>query len=279
MSPCSSLFGSIIMNDLQRYQFDLQGYVVVRGALGQKEVERLNSVLDERLTADAYVTHPPYQNRFLDFLLWDPGFRALLDHPSIVPVLEELLGDRFRVDHYYGFDYAAQEIPLGLHGGGDDYHGIAFYRFQGNRMFSGHAACVWALTDHPEGQGFLCIPGSHKANLPFPEDVGQRAPELLQAIPMQAGDVLVFTEALTHATAPWTAPWRRRVLFYKYCPRYIAWGGRRVEEDGVGSTYSDWDPQLVELCTERQRELLAPPYDWPEVREPAIAARSHSSHS
>ena len=43
-----------------------------------------------------------------------------------------------------------------------------------------------------------------------------------------AGSVVLFSEALTHGTAPWTATHRRRTLIYKYCQSHIAWSTRRV---------------------------------------------------
>jgi ectoine hydroxylase-related dioxygenase (phytanoyl-CoA dioxygenase family) len=41
---------------------------------------------------------------------------------------------------------------------------------------------------------------------------------------MMAGDVLIFTEALTHGTLAWQAPYVRRSLLYKYAPGHSTWG-------------------------------------------------------
>jgi ectoine hydroxylase-related dioxygenase (phytanoyl-CoA dioxygenase family) len=43
-------------------------------------------------------------------------------------------------------------------------------------------------------------------------------------VPMMAGDVLIFTEALTHGTLTWSAPYVRRSLLYKYAPGHATWG-------------------------------------------------------
>ena len=66
------------------------------------------------------------------------------------------------------------------------------------------------------------MPGSHKSNYLdlLPPDVRnyeRPAPYVLQPA-VEAGDVLIFTEALVHGTMPWTADHERRCLLYKYSP-------------------------------------------------------------
>ena len=118
---------------------------------------------------------------------------------------------------------------------------------------NGLSVVTWALTDAPPGQGgFACVPGSHKANYPCPEDIlyFERDPGCVAQVPMRAGDVVIFTEALTHGTHPWTAAHQRRSLLYKYAPKHLAWG--RYDRHRNDDVY--------DLLTERQRRLLEPPY-------------------
>ena len=65
---------------------------------------------------------------------------------------------------------------------------------------------------------------------------------------MRAGSVLIFTEALTHGTAPWTGRHRRRSLLYKYSPAQQSWSRNHIRP-----------PESVEL-TPRQQLLFEPPY-------------------
>ena len=54
------------------------------------------------------------------------------------------------------------------------------------------------LVDHPAGAGgFTCIPGSHEAAFPVPERLEV---DLAVEVPLRAGDLVVFAEALTHGT-------------------------------------------------------------------------------
>lgn len=61
--------------------------------------------------------------------------------------------------------------------------------------------------------------GSHKSNVGLPErfrDLSQRVMPAVRPVPAAAGDCIIFTEALTHGTLPWTVEGRTRTtLFYK----------------------------------------------------------------
>ena len=117
---------------------------------------------------------------------------------------------------------------------------------------SGLTGIEWALTDVPAGSGgFRCIAGSHKANFDLPFEVLEDEAE---NIPVSAGDVVIFTEALTHGSR-WLGPASRRVLIYKYCPGSIAW-------------LSDvWDDDSRAVLTERQRQMTVPPFVFDSDRQ------------
>jgi ectoine hydroxylase-related dioxygenase (phytanoyl-CoA dioxygenase family) len=113
------------------------------------------------------------------------------------------------------------------------------------------AVVSWALTDVPPGAGgFGCIPGSHKANLACPAPIrdGAERSDCVVQVPLEAGDAVIFTEALTHGTLGWHTPFSRRVLFYRYTPGYM-----RFE-------VHDQPDHVLALMTPRQRRLLEPPF-------------------
>jgi hypothetical protein len=204
--------------------------------------------------------------RFGGFLLWGQPFRDLLDHPRIVPYLCELLDPAVRLDHCYGISMGMGSEGLRLHGGGTPYDRPEYFHFVGGQMYNGLTVVSWALTAAPPGQGgFVCIPGSHKANYACPPQIKNvsHRPDCVVDVPLQAGDVLIFTEALTHGTHPWRAAHQRRALLYKYAPGHLAWS----------SGYLRWPEELKELLTPRQRLLLEPPYFYRRraVAEPAAA--------
>ena len=85
----------------------------------------------------------------------------------------------------------------------------------------------------------------------------KRVPHYVVQQAVEAGDALIFTEALIHGTMPWAADHERRALLYKYSPGHSAWA----------QTY--YNPAEYPSATEQQRRMMAPPsvgsraeYDW-----------------
>jgi len=248
------------LTEEQRYRFDLDGYLVIEDVLGEAAVAELNRLVDDR-DLPPPSDEPGGDRRFQDYFGWDEAFLDLLDHDRIVPVLAELLGDGFRLDHYYGIYLEAGAETLGLHGGGTPHDPSQFYYHQNGAMFNGLTVVSWNLTPTgPDYGGFCCVPGSHAANYECPPGVSDavdaaEAPGDLPAevvVPeVSAGSVVVFTEALTHGTAPWVADHQRRTLLNKYSPGHASWA----------DPTADRRPEGVDL-TARQEMLFEPPHVW-----------------
>lgn len=235
--------GRLRLSELQRYELDVRGVVVIPGALRPDEVGALRKAV-------AALRLPPaagdlWSQRINDLLLRGRSFMELLDHPVALAVLDELHGPATRIDHTYAIRMAPSTTGLGLHGGSVPWDPAQYFVHHSGRLRSGLVTLSWALVDHPPGSGgFGCIPGSHRAGLPVPAG----AQYLVAEVPVRAGDVLVFTEALAHCTLPWRGPGERLALLYKYSPGSSAW--------------SDWKhlrPALDRALTDRQRRLLQAP--------------------
>ena len=184
--------------------------------------------------------------RFSGHLGKAPAFRDLIDHPAVLEVVVELCGPYVRLDHAYGIVMAPGTSGLGLHGGATPFDPAQYYVVRGGSIHCGLVAVQWALVDHPPGAGgFCCVPGSHKAAFPLPAG---HDPGVVREVPLAAGDLVLFTEALTHATVPWRGPGTRRTLLYKYSPGSSTWA-----ED------QRWPPELLSELTPRQQRLMQPP--------------------
>jgi len=239
------------MDDRQRYLFDLNGYLAVPGALSPAVLAELNGLMDERVARD--VPAEATTHRFGDVLDWGPAVRGLIDHEPVLPYLEEILGGDFRLDHDYADLIRSGKGPIGtrLHGGAVPYDPGQSYTFIEGRPRSGLLVVAYNLRDvGPDDGGFGCVPGSHKANLPFPEEWRELSEDrdgLVKAVTGPAGTAIIFTEAMTHGTLPWRGTGERRTLFLKYDPAAYAWGAAFYDRDR-------W-PDL----TERQRAILESP--------------------
>ncbi len=244
------------MTDEEKYRFDLQGFLVIPGALSAEQLAALNAFTDAKLaTADpAKTTYRFGQN------LDEKVVREVIAQPRALTILETVLSRSARLDHDY-LDVIKPKAGLGpigatLHGGGEPHDSGQFYHFKNGRMFNGLVVLAYALKDcNPGDGGFACVPGSHKANYPLPEswrDMAQGFGPGVQVISCKAGDAILFTEALTHGTAPWHGEGERRTLFLKYAPHFMAWGAGR------------YDPEAYPDLTPEARALLeGPNYRYP----------------
>ncbi|MDA1193135.1 MAG: phytanoyl-CoA dioxygenase family protein [Candidatus Poribacteria bacterium] len=250
---------SFKMTDEQKFLFDLQGYLRVEGVLDDETLERMRADMDTHGIQNP--ENDPGKSRFGGFLSWGDDWRALIDQPTIMPILNEIIGARFRLDHAYGMAARGDVEPSGQgmhHTAGMFGHGC-FYVNHGRQMHNGLVVVSYALNDIPAGAGgFCCIPGSHKALFEMPSKYYRVEDNpLAQQIPMNAGDVVIFTEALTHGTMPWTLKGHeRRSALLKYCPHYMQWAKAPMSSE-------------IEGLTTRQRQILEGAYVW---QREAIAA-------
>jgi len=236
------------MTETEKYMFDLRGYLVVEDVIDADRLKVLNNLIDAHMDEVEMKDGKRHQGGFLP---WGQAFVDLIDHERLLPLLRFILGDGFRLDHYYAIYANTGAAPGGLHGANTPYDPPEYYHFRNGRMYNGLTVVSWQLADiGPEAGGFCCIPGSHKSNWPLPAEIreahidGQCA-----SVPSaKAGSVLIFTEALTHGSAPWIADYQRRSLLFKYSPAQQSWSKKHIEP-----------PAGVEL-TERQKLLFEPPY-------------------
>lgn len=260
------------MNEIERYLFDLNGYLVVKRLLTAEEVRGCNAVVDaqgvpELLETTKYLHtgFPPMDGNldpgagpvdvYHDLLLsWGDELRGLVDHPRLLPYLQALLGEDFRLDHSYGIFMrtgAGQNTPHHLHNGGTPFDPSQSYQVRDGRMFNGLVVVSIALSDARTGDGGFCvIPGSHKSNFVLPEDIAaitDARPPVLH-VPVDAGDAVLFTEAITHGAIPWAGQHDRRAVLLKYCPGYMQW-----------EQQSPW-ADLSKPWTAQQRRILEGPY-------------------
>jgi hypothetical protein len=107
------------MSDTEKYLFDLNGFIVVRGVLSSEEIAAANAAIDARqaefhdrsdksirntkentpLAGDG-VTPRKDMGGFIGWPSPDGDvFRNMLAHPKLVPYLNELCGSGYRLDH------------------------------------------------------------------------------------------------------------------------------------------------------------------------------------
>jgi hypothetical protein len=258
------------MNDDERFLFDLEGYLILRNLLTTDEVTRCNEAIDQHsdrfyetdrtLEGESRTLGGSAKQKWMDGMLawehpWCEPFRDLLVHPRIQPYLAEVLDGTYRLDH--GPLLIAMNKGEGghfMHGGGverQDFSQTYMYQFGG--IYCGLTVVEFILADEGPGDGGLAVvPCGHKSNFPMPRGLSfyEKYRDYVDEVHVEAGDVVIFTEALTHGTLVWQGEHQRRALIYKYSPRfqYVAEGYHR-------SSY----PDFIRDMTDEQRARMPPP--------------------
>ena len=241
------------MTPEEKFIFDLEGYLVVKGVLDSGEVDEINDLADSVWPGGYSETG---LRRTGQVSRWGTATRSLMDHPGIVPYLKELLGPYVRIDHDYSIFMRKDGKAGGLHGGPTMQSGHEvgdhWYRYNEGIIRNGLTVFTFCLSHADDNDGgFGCIPGSHKSNCTeyIPDSVkkfNQKA-HYVRQVEVDAGDVIIFTEALVHGTVPWTADHERRSLLYKYSPGHSSWSETYYEK----KDYPD--------ATDQQQRLMAAP--------------------
>jgi hypothetical protein len=158
-------------------------------------------------------------------------FRELLSVPDVDHLLRHVLGERYRLmSQPSGLLMDKGSDGHSLHGGaverqvaGGQREGFSFV---GDTIRAGMVVVEFVLADEGPGHGGLVLaPGSHKANLATPRErwpQDGRLPPYLTEVQAQAGDAIVFCEALRHGSLKWRADHQRRVVIMRCVPEHYA---------------------------------------------------------
>ena len=213
-----------------RFLFDLQGFVLLPGVLSASECERYLGKLNEaedreyddrwqeslaagkqgRPTKESKRAH---QVRLNGLLRLDPAFDELIDHPQVLPYLEEFVGlpqliNTWSISKYEG------AVHSGWHRGVP----TSDYAYSNGEIRSRMFNVVWFLSDNgPEDGCIVALPGSHKSSfdLRFDDYDGLELPGSVPVVG-KAGDVLVFSETVVHNGLLKTSRGTRSNLYFNY---------------------------------------------------------------
>ena len=272
-----------MVSDLDRYLFDLQGYLVLRGAVARDHVARMNGVIDALPPMEpgdwfGYVHREKFEaSRGIAYQqVYEAGepFEELVDHPSWIEKVKTFVGGAGTHDYNNGELFIDENFvsirgpggAIGLHSGGNHPVKRTQYRYHAGDFMCGQINILLALTDIGPGDGAtMVIPASHKANLEHPQFATQRIGEGASVdgvegaieVHLAAGDAILFVDALSHGSARRVNSGDRRIVVYRYGP---AWGTFR---------FGYWpSSELLERLTPARRAIVMPNEIW--KREPQV---------
>ena len=236
-----------MLTEDEKWHFDIQGYVILPQAISSGDVKRMLELSDEWHALDDNELPEPISTyrdpntkstspRSLNNVEYaDEVFDRLCLNPEIMRVVLALT-DNCPQHSGIGLARNTKETDdLPFHGGvtGGIHHPANDYQAADGKVFATFLNAGVSLVDVPAGTGFVCIPGSHKAYFPKPDNVDIYAGSPIVANPtVRAGDVVLFTEALCHGARKWTENWPRTTAFVRYTTSYASWspGGGPLEE-------------------------------------------------
>lgn len=242
----------------QDYLFDLQGYLILKEAIAKDDLREMNQWVDDHWTvAEAAMGKNEQEKKtgwlghveihsysqddgvnFQNIVEGGPVFERLIDYPTWTPMVRRFINPVNGVSiHENLLNIRGAGGFLWIHCGG---HAplcyLTFRQHNTGEWMVGQINVLMALQDIGPGDGpTVLVPGSHKSTEIHPrlEIDGQGIVAAghereaagtamgMKEIYMEAGDVLFFTDAITHGSAERTNPGYRRVVIYRYSPRYI----------------------------------------------------------
>lgn len=250
-----------------RFLFDLQGFLVLRGVLTAAECAAYRETL-ECLESQRYEdpwlaslppgppgrptreTALPHQLRLNGLPRLDPLFDTLIDPPRVLPYLREFVGLP-QLINTWSISKSPRAEPGGWHRGVP----TTDYSYRNGEIRTRMLNVVYFLTDNgPDDGCIVALPGSHKSNLDLTwrDYYGLEMPGAA-VVTGRAGDVLMFSEAVLHNGLPKTTAGVRSNLYYNYVHAHY----NVMTREPRNCHHFYFPPAVRERFTPTQRELTA----------------------
>lgn len=261
------------------YLFDLNGYIILKDAVGRRDLEEMNQWVDDHWS---YATSPrrsrgrdsgtwignvethTYSDadgcNFQNIIEGGPVFRRLINHPAWIGHCRRWINPTNGISiHENLLNVRGQSGYIGIHcGGAAPISYLTFRQENTGEWMVGQVNVICALRDiGPKDGATTVVPGSHKSAMRHPMLVGVQQVYRsdaaagdqigMEELHLGAGDVLMLTDAITHGSAARTNEGFRRITLYRYSPRLL-----RSRFHYVPS------PELLEQLDDEQREIVQP---------------------
>ena len=237
------------MNEIDKYEFDRLGYLVIPGLLTESEVKSLSSAIDA-LEDDAaqqlnrpidkvsawgleyrhhaergyYVTGARQDGKTLiieDFFNADSAFDMLVDHPPTMNYIRAIIQERPTINNSeIRIRYPGNQT--GTHLGGPVASKYR-YSYTSRGISCMMVRMIYFVHDVGPGEGEFCVvPATHKSNMesPYEGSDPDQEPGMI-GLPVSSGDAILFTENLRHGGLTNHSQQTRKTLHIGYGPYWM----------------------------------------------------------
>lgn len=236
------------MNQIEKYEFDRQGFLTLPGLLATEEVDRLARAMDALEDhALRHVDSPPRKQALWghdlhvniekgyhaltgcnggktliveDFFNTDPAFDFLVDHGPTMDRIRDILQGPVRINNSE-FRVRYPGNATGTHMGGPMDHKYR-YSFNAQGIDCMMVRMIYFVQDVSNEEGAFCVvPGTHKSNYSSPYGhVSEEEPGMI-GLEVKAGDAILFTENLRHGGLTNRSSRPRKTLHVGYGPAWM----------------------------------------------------------
>ncbi len=237
-----------MLTDREKWLFDLHGFLLLKQVVSREDVQRMLALAEAwHAVEDADLptplssyrdsgTRPTTPRSIVRVEYADPVFQRLALNPEIMRVVLALTGNAPQLLQLALTKTFCHSDDILFHQGavGGLRNPANDYQAANGEILATFLNAAVSLVDVPPGAGgFVCVPGSHKSNFPYPNDVGiYDPPPTVVNVNVEAGDCVLFTELLRHGARRWTLETPRHTVFVRYSTSYASWspGAGPIEE-------------------------------------------------
>lgn len=271
------------MNEIEQYEFDRQGYIIIPNMLTGEEVHSLSKAVDKlEEHALAHVDLPPRklssrgreyhvneekgyhvngsdtEGKTLiieDFWNADSDFDCLISHEKTFSYVEAVVNGRYTINN--------SEIRIRYKGNVSSSHGGTRpenkkyqYTFT-DRIDCMMVRMIYFIHDVTNEQGAFCVvPGTHNGALPCPYENDPDIEPGMIGLEVKAGDGIFFTEHLRHGGLTNRSDQVRKTIHVGYGPYWMMSQNTSTMDEPQHIT-----SETFARYTREQRSLFRP---WPE---------------
>ncbi len=207
------------LTEIQRQEFEDNGYLIVREAIDTMMIERLIEAGDRLMESFEY--HGYYAHR-RDGLVQEPAFAALVTESKAVPLILQLLGTNLHITNT-ALIYKHPQPP-------EKPDNRNWHRDVGVHLDVGHRACPrvglkvgYCLTDFsvPNSGATWFVRKSHTLKEPLGIPEGEVDPPAYDEPLLRAGDAFLFESRIYHAAGLNFGSNISKVVIYGYHYRWV----------------------------------------------------------
>lgn len=219
-----------------------QGFTILPDLLDSDAIAKIRAELEPWLRGELMGRNDfegLFSERVYALLAKAPSIASLIEHPSIIGLVDELLPRNYLLSAALAINVHPGETPQRFHI--DDAPGGSPLLQKPREMLG--VSTIWALDDFTESNGATeVVPGSHR----WPED---RVPEPSEIVKVQmaAGSVVVFAGNLLHRGGANNSDSTRLAITPQYCMPWL----RQIEHMVLAVP-----PEIAARYSDRIQEML-----------------------